>query len=267
MFIRNNRRRRIVSTFIGVFIVAIPSCFIVAYCICHMNNYKQQLSKIKAETQGYEEVSVYVALRDVEKGEKISENDVRKLKLRLMDKKPYQFKQSMLESDLINFDDSVITHSVKGGDIITSSMTINQREFENDLRIHEFSGIQISSNAEKGCYVDIRIMLPDGEDFIIAGHKEVVGIKDGNLLLYVTEEEILKMSSAYVDFSKYEDVNIYTTVYASDYQKSAIPDYPANIQVCQLGSWDPNLLQKVFTEEILSNRNNLDSNLINYRKE
>ena len=77
----------------------------------------------------------------------------------------------------------------------------------------------------------------------------------------VNEEEILKLSSAVVDKKNYEGAKIYAVLYVEDYQNAAIPDYPVNSYVAEQGNWNPNLIEKVFSEEMVDKRRILEENL------
>ena len=109
--------------------------------------------------------------------------------------------------------------------------------------------------------MDIRITFPDGEDYVIAGHKKIVKRIENSILINVNEEEILKMASAEVDKNVYQGTKIYAVLYVKDYQETAKSDYPVNASVIELGSWDPNLIDEVFNSETANKRVVLETNM------
>lgn len=257
LFIRNNRRSRVVSALVGAVVVMVPSAVCIIYLLYNIGVYRKRLDEVDA--RGRKTVSVCIARRDVEKGEKVSVSDIQKL--------DFEVPEDVNFPEDSDIDGLIMSQKVESGSIITSSMTHEDEGFHDDVRLHEFAGIEIGSGVTEGSYIDIRIAMPDGEDFIVAGHKRIIGLKEGVISVYVTEQEILKMSSVAVDVGKYEGARVYATMYVADYQNDAIPNYPANMEVCQLGNWDPNVLEKVFTDEVMNNRRNLESNLLQYIKD
>lgn len=256
MFIRNNRRSRLVSALLGAVIVVIPTSVIILYLIYNMNIYKHKLSEYgRGESMT---ASVYMAKSDMVKGEKVSASNVKKVN--------FCIPVGVTFPTCDDIDGMVMSQDIKAGSIITKSMGHDDEGIRDDFRLHGFTGIDIGSGVNVGNYIDIRIAMPDGEDFIVAAHKEVIGLNEGIVVVQVNEPEILKMSSVAVDVGKYEGARLYATMYAADYQSEAIPDYPANIEVCQLGNWDPNVIDKVFTIEVMDKRKNLESNLLQYIK-
>ena len=68
MFIRNNRRSKLVSALLGAVIVVIPTSVIILYIVYNMNIYKHKLNEYgMGESMT---ASVYMAKSDMVKGEK-----------------------------------------------------------------------------------------------------------------------------------------------------------------------------------------------------
>lgn len=147
--------------------------------------------------------------------------------------------------------------------IINSNM-VYKEDISDDIRLHEYSFLDMHDEISEGSYIDIRITFPNGEDYIVAEHKKVINRKDSSIYVYVTEEEILLMSSAKVDLDTFEGANVYAILYAKDYQNPASKDYPANEYVCELADWDPNIIKKVFTDEGRLKRKELENNMTEF---
>ena len=79
------------------------------------------------------------------------------------------------------------------------------------VRELEYDWIEITSNIEPMDYVDVRILYPDGTDYIVLSKKQVRNLSDTKLIcdLWNTEEELLLLDSACVDAYLYAGSRIY----------------------------------------------------------
>lgn len=125
-------------------------------------------------------------------------------------------------------------------------------DITDDLRIHKYTYIKLTEKMQKGDFIDIRISFANGADFIILSKKQIGDIVYGNpemgsenaLWLYMTEEEILRLSSGAVDAYLNEGSLIYAIQYVEDSQKEAYVTYPVNDVIRQMIADDPNILKK-----------------------
>lgn len=164
-------------------------------------------------------------------------------------------------------DEERITNSVE----IQEENTIEQGEKQifvtDDERYQHFDFISAFVGINNGDLVDVRISFPNGEDYIVISHKEIINVDEKGIVLRVNEEEILKMSSAQIDVNKYEGTKIYAVKYVSDSQKPAISYYLLNEYVLSLGEWDPNLIEKIFSQEKMKKRYDFEQNLVKFQIE
>lgn len=129
-----------------------------------------------------------------------------------------------------------------------NNQRIEKQKISDDLRIHYFNHILISDKLSIGDYADIRIRFKNGMDFVVISKKMVVDLIDsssegsGNksIWLEVSEEEILRMSSALVD-SEMDGSKIYAIQYINELQRAAICNYPATEEVKTLIENNPNI--------------------------
>lgn len=146
------------------------------------------------------------------------------------------------------------------GVILTEDMVRTDVEIEQDVRLHNFSYVELNHMILPGDYVDIRINFNDGSDYIVLSKKRVEGISvynledgtDNELWLNVSEEEILRMSSAAYDTATKENCRLYAVKYISELQEEAYVTYPVNQIVAALIESDPNIIKKV-TQELEEN--------------
>lgn len=123
---------------------------------------------------------------------------------------------------------------------------------DTELREVEYDYITVSSNVGLSDYVDVRILYPDGTDYIVLSKKQIKGLNETKLVcdLWVTEEEILMMDSAAVDAYLYKDINalykdakIYVTKYIMPtVQEPSVPNFVPSEQVAAIIRENPNIV-------------------------
>ena len=130
---------------------------------------------------------------------------------------------------------------------------------QDDVRRQEYNVVVLPLDLTTGDYIDIRLMLPNGQDFIVVSKKEVeipiVGDTDSQTTMWVdlSEDEILHMSCAIVDAARVTGAKLYATKYTDPgMQKAAIPTYAVNSETSALLTNNPNILENAMEE--LTNR-------------
>ena len=139
---------------------------------------------------------------------------------------------------------------LKANTVITSSLIARSDEIDtDDVRELEYNMLVLPTDLLTGDYIDIRFMLPNGQDFIVVSKKEVtVPVVGGSYLadtikIKLSEEEILAMSSAIVEAYKMEGSKLHVTKYTeAGLQDSATPTYVVNDEVANLIESDPNIV-------------------------
>ncbi len=149
--------------------------------------------------------------------------------------------------------------------ITTELLSKSDNPVQNDVRKQEYNMLVLPIDLETGDYVDVRIMLPSGQDYIVIAKKEVeipqVGGMDSEDTIWVnlTEDEILHMSCAIIDAYQVPGAKIYATKYTeAGMQDAAIPTYPVNESTSALLRSDPNILEKAMNA-IVSRYNNTNA--------
>ncbi len=145
---------------------------------------------------------------------------------------------------------------------------------QDDVRKQEYNMVVLPTDLTTGDYIDIRVMFPNGQDFIVVSKKEVEipvisGVESADTIwINLSEDEILHMSCAIIDSAQVKGAKIYATKYTeAGMQNAATPTYPVNESTSQLLQSDPNVLEKAMNEirTRYSNGNsvNLRNNYIN----
>lgn len=137
----------------------------------------------------------------------------------------------------------------------------------NDERYQHFDYVKLFAGINIGDAVDVRISFPNGEDYIVLSQKEIISIDEAGIVLIVNEEDIMKMSSAKIDMNKYEGANIYAVKYINYIQEPAQSFYLLNEYVLSLCEWNPNLVNKVFSQEKLKKRYDFEQNILKFQIE
>ncbi|MEN1990239.1 SAF domain-containing protein [Paenibacillus hubeiensis] len=202
-----------------------------------------------------EYIAVEVVTRDIESGETIRANDL---------------ETKMIQKSVIA-DDEVLSKELISGKVakiklphkspVTASVIYEDEVTTRDIRNQEFSLIELPIKLKKNDYVDVRIKLPSGQDYIVLSKKRVEDLQNGTVWYQMSEKEILNMSSAIVD-AYINDASIYALTYVEPgIQEKAYTTYPANKSVLDLIDSDPNIIQKATTELERRNRVKLEEAL------
>jgi len=140
----------------------------------------------------------------------------------------------------------------KANTIISQSLIARSNEIAtDDVRQQEYNTVILPVDLVTGDYVDVRLQLPNGQDFIVASKKRVK-IPDvaGEYLtdtvqMNLSEDEILSLSCAIVEAYKIEGAKLYATKYTeAGLQQASSPTYVVNNEVANLMESDPNIVDK-----------------------
>ena len=148
--------------------------------------------------------------------------------------------------------------------IITVNMIAKSNEkTTDDLRKQEYNMLVLPSQLQTGEYIDIRLALPSGQDYIVASKKQVeipqvsgIDVED-SIWVKMTEDEIITMNNAIVDAYRILGSKIYVTTYTeAGTQKAATPTYVPSREVALLIQNDPNIVATAKNELIARYNNN-----------
>ena len=139
---------------------------------------------------------------------------------------------------------------MKANTVITSSFIARADNIDtDDVRIQEYNSIVLPVDLIDGDYIDIRLELPNGQDFIVAAKKMVKIPNVGGeyltdtIQIKMAEEDTLTMSNAIVEAYKIEGSKLYAVKYTeAGLQKEASPTYVVNAEVANLIESNPNIV-------------------------
>lgn len=139
----------------------------------------------------------------------------------------------------------------------------------NDLREEEFEVVHLNTNLLENDYVDVRIMFPNGENYVVLSKKSLknLSLEESKCFLWLNEEEIVTVSSAIVDAYLHNGAKLYTAKYIEPaIQEASEVTYTPNEDVISLMKRDLNIVEiasKVLREEL---RAELELRLNAYKK-
>ena len=139
--------------------------------------------------------------------------------------------------------------------ITTDLISKSDNIIQDDIRKQEYNMLILPVDLVTGDYIDIRLMLPSGQDYIVVSKKEVSipeigGIpSEDTIWANLSEDEILHMSCAIIDAYQIRGAKIYATKYTEPgMQVAATPTYPINESTSRLLQNDPNIVQRAMNE-------------------
>lgn len=218
-----------------------------------------QLNKLQIQINAQEENSkeVYVVSKNINSGETLSLSNLKKVSV---------ISEAIPENVLTIADiteNTVAKIDLKKGTVITNNMVSEiDNQTTKDVRIQEYNMLVLPSQIKNEDYIDIRLRMPNGTDYIVVSKKkveipEIDGIESLNTIrVKMAEEEILTMSSAIVEAYWATGSYLYVTTYAEPgMQDQATPTYLASDKVIELMNNDPNI-ETVARNELFTRYNN-----------
>lgn len=139
---------------------------------------------------------------------------------------------------------------VPAGTIVTKEMVYEEgNETSSSDRIQEYNMIVLPSTLKNGDFIDIRLTMPTGQDYIVLSKKEVLGTTDTGIWIKVNEEEILTMNNAIVESYILTGSKLYAIQYIeAGMQEASVPTYQVGGDVLQLVAKDPNITDTAKSE-------------------
>lgn len=264
MAINPMQRKARNSILLGIVIGLLIGAVIIVFLFLQLTNLQKQIEADKQATR-----TVYVLSSNVKSGDKIDSS-------MLVQK---QVLQDVIPTDYISLSD--ITENTiskldltKGSVLSRTLITESNEKITDDLREQEFNMIVLPQQLDIGAYVDVRLRLPNGQDYIVVSKKCVNNITEDTIWMNLYEDEILAMSNAIVEAYKMTGAKLYATTYVEPgNQGSAIPTYMPSAEVINLINSDKNIKEEAkralaerYTAELRARReNDINSQLNSYR--
>ena len=245
------------SFLLGMLLMLIITGAIIAFLMLQLMNMRREEQELEASY-----VTVYTLNRDVDSGEEVSQADFAITQV-INSTAPTDY---LTPSDLPTSEDGAMIAkiSMTTGTVLSREMLyIDEEVTGNDVRKQEYNMFVLPTDLVTGDYVDVRLLLPGGTDYIVVSKKQVeipniAGVDSTDTIsIELSEDEILLLSNAIVDAFKVNGAKLYVNKYTEPgIQEAATPTYPVNYEVMQLIESNPNIVEEARTA--LYNRYNTE---------
>lgn len=262
---KNPMQRKARNSFIlGMLITLIITGTIIGFLVFRLVSIQ-----IQNKEKGQVSKEVFVLTSDIKSGETIKLENLKKIST----------SNEIVPSNsisLIEIDENTISKiDLKQGTILSSDMITKAEDItQKDTRIQEYNMILLPSQINTDEYVDIRLRLPSGLDYIVISKKkieipEILGVASENTItMKLNESEIQTMSNAIVESYIMDGSILYVSKYVEPgLQEKAIPTYVPSVTVQEAIRQNNNITVEArnalitrFNESI-NTRNNINSSL------
>jgi len=251
---------------IGVVLLLIAAIVIIVLGKTKLDQYQEEINNLIYEIENNRQV-VYVVADGIEvkKGEVLLAAGEEANVMRQEIYSGLESEYYITEEDL----GSLAIVDMKPGTPIMKNM-ITTKVISHDTREAEICVVDLMIDQKVNDDVDIRIMFPNGEDYLVLAKKPVKNLVLDSALFYtyLNEEEILRLSCATVDAYTITGTKIYATRYVeSNIQKEAIPDYKVSAATMDLMAQNPNIVTIAQDTMNLAARLSLEERLKGLSKE
>lgn len=207
-----------------------------------------QLNKLQTEKKAEEKLlkKVYVVSKDINSGEAISID-------KLAEK---SVSSSVIPSNALTIsnvtENTIARIDIKTGTVITNNMVEeSDNKTTSDVRRQEYNMVILPTQIQSGDYIDIRLRLPSGVDYIVASKKcveipTINGVESANsILVNMSEAETMAMSNAIVEAYIMTGSLLYATTYVEPgMQTISTPTYVPSGAVQEAIYNNPNIEQE-----------------------
>lgn len=154
--------------------------------------------------------------------------------------------------------------NMKANTVLTRELVAQSDEVNtDDVRIQEFNMVTLPSTLKTGDFVDIRLRMPNGTDYIVVSKKEVTipdvaGVPSTDTIqVNMSEDEILTMSNAIVEAYIMKGSELYATKYTDPgNQAKSATTYPVSKETMEIINNDSNIVETA--KKALCSRYNTD---------
>lgn len=213
---------------------------VIVFLFMQLNTLQQEQKKQAAAMK-----KVYVVAEDIKSGENVSYDKLTQVSA----------SNSVIPTDVLSVElteNTIAKINLKAGTIITDNMVQESDNITtNDLRKQEYNMVIVPTQIQSGDYVDIRIRLSNGVDYIVVSKKQVTiptieGVDTGSsIIVNMTEAETMIMSNAIIEAYIDQGSYFYCTTYVEPgMQTSSIATYePSRAVQIELNA-NPNIAQE-----------------------
>lgn len=224
--------------------------------------YTEEVANLQATVSSYgEEIEVYTVKENVKAGDEIEEDMLETMKMY----------SSLMTEQYIKDPEEIIGRyykiAVNPGTPLLKNMVMDE-ELVDSMRDRDIILSRVTVGLEEGDYIDVRMTMPYGDDYVVLSHKRVYSITENTIKLYLTELEWNLYQGAMVDF--FLNTEYGCVIYADKYvepglQQKAVNYYAVPSNIAALLQKNPNIVDKEEAASLNDWRKSLEELLVIFR--
>lgn len=173
----------------------------------------------------------YVVSTEIKSGETINVNNIQKVKVSVSSIPENYF----TDADGVAEEKYKTKVDLQPGTVLSNSLLYTGEGLENSARLIEYNMLTLPSTLRVGDYIDVRLTMPSGQNYIVLSKKQVMSINNTTVTLQLTEDEILMMSGAIVESYIMKASNLHAIKYIeAGMQDASTPTYVISSEVYEL---------------------------------
>lgn len=226
--------------------------------------YTAEIAELNATIASYgEPVEVYTVTAAVKAGDVIEAENIETMKMY----------SSLLTDQYVtnpkDITDRYYKVAVNPGTPIMKNMVMDE-ELDDSMRDRDIILDRMTVGLEEGDYIDIRMTMPYGDDYVVLSHKRVYELNDGTIKLHLNELEWNTYQGALIDYFLNKEYGC--TLYADKYiepglQQDAVKFYAVPTNIAALLQKNPNIINKDEASSLNEWRNSIEELLVIFRDE
>ena len=255
---------------IGILGTLLVTGLVIVFLFIQLNNLKQDAKKQQTNSK-----TVYVVAKDIKSGETVSYEKLIKRSIQNVAIPENALSVELTEKTIEKID-------LKIGTVITDNMVQESDDKTTaDIRKQEYNTIILPTQIQSGDYIDVRLRLSNGVDYIVVSKKKVEipqinGVDSANSInINLNETEIMVMSNAIIEAFIDKGSLLYATTYAEPgMQSSVIPTYVPSGTVQSALNANPNIEQEAknalfarYNQNASTRTNVIDGTLAQYAQD
>ena len=197
-----------------------------------------QNSQIQAELNSIGTlVTVYEVSTKVYSGRQIKESDLIPVSV------PMSTNGASSITDISQLIGKYYKVDINPGTILSADMIMAEKDETKKVYSREITLTSIPVSTIVGDYIDIRMILPNGEEYVVLSHERIERLYDTTITLHVSEEENAILNSVFGDLGSY---NGFVLCYATKYLEpgkdtDTIAFYPVQHEMENFILYNPNI--------------------------
>lgn len=249
------QRKSKISFLLGMLITLLVTGVVIVFLVFQLSQLKEQEKKEQLAIK-----TAYVLTQSVKSGTPITADLLKEVKV----------DNSVVPSNAISLENltenTISKIALEAGTIISNDMIVESgEEVTADLRIQEYNTVVLQTGIETGDYIDIRLRMPSGQDYLVVSKKRVeipdlgTGYSDDIIRIQMTEGETAFMSNAIVESYMAKGSYLYASKYVEAGMQNATPTYVPSTDVINIINRNSNIVKEA-KDALIARYNSLQAN-------